>query len=412
MIIHHLIMRRKKIFLLIIIAGSILFFSYCFDFNNTNDPRGKSYAGSDACTPCHQQIAGSYFHTAHYQSASLASLAAIAGSFSKDSNSFIINDTMKIAMENREGIPYQVLYINGKQTNAQRFDIVFGHAKGQTYLYWKGDLLFQLPVSYFNSLHSWSSSPGYPPFDTVIFDRPIYARCFECHTSYIKETLSQKEKALDKNTLICDIDCERCHGPAATHVSFHTAYPSQKEGKYIISYKSLSRSQKIDMCAVCHSGNKNLMLRSAFAFKPGDTLSRFMLPGFNVSKLDVHGNQTQLLASSKCFRMSNMDCATCHNTHINDRGSYAQYAQHCQSCHSLGNHNFCKMADSSNISFLKDNCTKCHMPEQSSNIIMVKTSKSKMNTPISMINHRIAVYPEETEKIMAFQKNKENEKKN
>jgi cytochrome c554/c'-like protein len=406
-------MPGKKFFLLTIIFGCILGFSYCLDFKSHNDPRGKSYAGSSVCIQCHQSVYDSYLHTSHYLSASLASFSSIAGSFSKDSNSLTINDSIKVVMEKREGTPYQVLYINGKEKRAQRFDIVFGFAKGQTYLYWEDDSLFQLPVSYFNVLHKWTSSPGYPA-DTVIFNRPIHARCFECHSSYIKQPPNtQNDNALDKSTLICNIDCERCHGPAATHVNFHTAYPGQKEGRYIVSYKSLSRSQKIDMCAVCHSGNKNFMLRSVFAFRPGDTLSHFMAPRFNNhSQLDVHGNQTQLLASSKCFMNSNMDCATCHNTHINNHGNYAQYAQHCQSCHSDANHNFCKKADSSNITFIKDNCTRCHMPEQPSNIIKVKTSETKMNTAILMVNHKIAVYPEESEKIMAYLKKNNKETKN
>ncbi len=315
-------------------------------------------------------------------------------------------------MEKRGAVPYQVLYINGKEKRSERFDIIFGYAKGQSYLYWKNDLLFQLPVSYFTNLHSWTSSPGYPP-GQVFFDRPIYERCFECHTSYIKTSAGQQAglqnvKALDKTTLIYDIDCERCHGPAANHVNFHNAYPEEKQGRYIISYKSLSRAQKIDMCAVCHSGNKNFMLRSVFAFMPGDTLSHFMLPDINAAANpatpDVHGNQAALLAMSKCFIMSNMDCSTCHNTHINDRGNYIRYAQRCQGCHTIAGHNFCKMADSSNMAFLKNNCTRCHMPGQPSNVIMVKTAAGKINTPVSMINHRIAIYPVESKKIIDYMK--------
>jgi hypothetical protein len=375
---------------------------------SSHDPRGDAYAGEGACVKCHPSVCSSYLQTAHYQSAVLASPASIAGKFSKDSNSFILNDTMKVVMEERKGIPFQVLYVRGKEKRAERFDIVFGKAKGQTYLYWKGDLLFQLPVSYLTALNRWTSSPGYPR-DTVIFDRPIYSRCFECHASYVRQktqpsTVTSGAEALDKNSMICQIDCERCHGPAAAHVNFHLANPDEKAGRYIVSLRSLSRSQKIDLCAVCHSGNKGFMLKSTFSFLPGDTLSHFMLPGFDAPKLDVHGNQTQLLATSKCFRMSNMDCSTCHNTHIDDRGNTAAYARHCQTCHSVSNQHFCKMADSTNVALLKDNCTRCHMPEQSSSIIKVKTSNFSVNTPITMVNHRIAVYPDESQKIMSLLK--------
>ncbi|MBS1934285.1 MAG: hypothetical protein JST96_09830 [Bacteroidetes bacterium] len=397
-------MQIKKLSLLLLMAAGIIFFTQCLDPGNNKDPRGKAFAGSEACLTCHKEIYGSYLHTAHFHSASLASAATIEGSFSKDSNIFVVNDTTKIMMEKRDNDFYQVLYENGKEKRAERFDIVFGYTKGQAYLYWKKSLLFQLPVSYFTALHDWTSSPGYPE-GKVFFDRPVFKRCFECHSSFIKQSGVYEVKALDKNSVIYNIDCERCHGPAASHVKFHTEYPSEKEGKYIISFKNFTRSQKIDMCAVCHSGNNNIMLASTFAFLPGDSLSQFMIVNKNIppsGKPDVHGNQPQLLELSKCFRASNMDCSTCHNTHVNDRGNYAQYAERCQTCHSEANHNFCKMADSLDRSFVRNNCTKCHMPEQSSNIIKGKTSDEGMQTAVQMVNHRIAIYPEESQKIISL----------
>jgi Cytochrome c554 and c-prime len=398
-------MNRKKIVVLTILFGCVLFFSRCLNYyKDTRDPRGSLYAGSATCIKCHQPVYESY------STAGPASIHTIQGSFSKDSNSFIVNDSTKIVMEKRGSGQYQVMYVNGKEKEAHPFDIVFGNIKGQTYLYWKGDHLFQLPVSYFDSLHSWTSSPGYA-VGRIDFNRPIVRRCFECHSSYIGASPLQSPggpdiNALDKNTLIYNIDCERCHGPAAAHVDFHTTNPDQKVAKYIVSYQSLSRTQKIDMCAVCHSGNKYVMLRSTFSFKPGDKLADYMFrepsdPG----PVDVHGNQIQLLAKSKCFIMSNMDCATCHNTHVNDRGNYTLYARHCMTCHSEANHNFCKMATASNISFLENNCTKCHMPAQPSNSIVVQTSGTRNNMPTLVVNHHIAVYPDESRKIIAYLKN-------
>jgi hypothetical protein len=403
-------MPAKKISLLVLLLASIVFFTKCLDAPADKDPRGKAFAGSATCATCHKEIYKSYSHTAHFHSASIASSTTIEGSFSKDSNIFVVNDTTKIMMEKRDNDFYQVLYVNGKEKRAERFDIVFGHTKGQAYLYWKKNLIFQLPVSYFTALHDWTSSPGYPE-GKVFFDRPVFKRCFECHSSFIKQSGVYEVKELDKNSAIYNIDCERCHGPAASHVKFHTEYPSVKEGKYIISCNRLSRSQKIDMCAVCHSGNNNIMLTSTFTFLPGDSLSHFMIANPRnplTVKPDVHGNQPQLLELSKCFMKSNMDCSTCHNTHVNDRGNYVQYAQRCQSCHSEANHNFCKMAGSIDISVLKNNCTKCHMPEQSSNIIKGKTSEAGIKTAVVMVNHHIAIYPEESQKIMLLLRKENN----
>ncbi len=67
----------------------------------------------------------------------------------------------------------------------QRFDIVVGLQKSQTYLYWKDDLLFELPVSWWVATSQWINSPGYED-GAVRFDRPIYPRCLECHGSYFK----------------------------------------------------------------------------------------------------------------------------------------------------------------------------------------------------------------------------------
>jgi hypothetical protein len=381
------------------IIGAILLFSQCMNAGD-HDPRGKAYAGSAACISCHKQIVDSYKNTPHYHSAAIADLTTIEGSFSKDANTFVVNDTVKVVMEDRPDGQYQVLYVNGKPARAERFDIVFGHSKGQTYLYWKKDLIAQLPISWFTGMQRWTKSPGYPP-GMPFFDRPVLERCFECHTSFITQSNPKDVNALDKKSMILNIDCERCHGPAAKHVAFQTEAPDEKQARFIVSCKSLTRRQRMDMCAICHAGTNNIQLRSTFDFRPGDSASRFAFALHPVSnRPDVHGDQASLLASSKCFRMSEMDCNTCHNVHLNDHDDYAGIARRCQGCHTTASHNFCKLADSVDAGFLKANCTKCHMPAQASDIIKFKTTEANPNTAIFMINHRIAVYPDESKKIL------------
>jgi hypothetical protein len=398
---------RTAILCTVAVFAGILLFSRCLD-SGARDPRGKAYADPASCASCHASIVNAYGHTPHFHSAALASFNTIRGSFSRDSNTFVVNDSVRVVMEDRGGTPYQVLYVRNKEVRVQRFDIVFGYEKGQGYLYWKDDQLYQLPISYFTDLHRWTTSPGYPagmPF----FDRPVLLRCFECHTTYISPSSRRSGSpsdpknvnALDANSLIVNIDCQRCHGPAANHVAFHTENPGEKIGRYISSYKNLTRRQKIDLCAVCHAGSNNIQLRSLFAFRPGDSLSQFAVSAHvGSNQPDVHGDQLALLASSKCFRGSEMDCSTCHDTHVNDHGDWAAYARRCQTCHSETNHNFCKIADASNIGFLKLNCSRCHMPSQPSEVIRVRTGETGAHTPIFMINHRIAIYPEESRRIL------------
>jgi len=385
---------------MISIISSVFFFTRCFREPESNDPRGDAYAGSEKCVNCHKSVSSSYAHTAHFLSTRIASEASVIGSFSKDSNELFVNDSTRMKMEKRDSGLYQVLYVNNKQVTARRFDLVMGAVKGQTYLNWYGSGLFQLPVSYISALHRWSSSPGYA-LAGLNFTRTITKDCFECHSSFAnRDEHGLLDFRINPESWVFNIDCERCHGPAAAHVRFQEDHPDQKQAMYIMSFKSLSRQQKIDLCAVCHSGNNNILLKSRFAFKMGDSLKSYMIPIPNSNSLDVHGNQTQLLSQSKCFRMSNLDCSTCHNTHVNERGISNVFNGHCQECHSPGNH-FCTTATDSNIVFIKNNCTRCHMPEQASNVIRVQEAANTNNAiPTLVRNHRIAIYPEETAKIL------------
>jgi hypothetical protein len=390
----------------------VLIFSQCFTGNSeSKDPRGILYAGSASCVKCHKDIYSNYLHTAHFKTSRSASDGSIHGSFSPDSNTLVFNDSLKAVMEKKGSALYQTSYKNKKVIQKEQFNIAFGGIKAETYLYWKDRQIKQLPVSYYNAIHSWGNSPGYAA-DYIDFSRVIGARCFECHSSYVKELPSEiqglsHKVEMDKNSLIMSIDCERCHGPAGNHVNYHNEYPAVKEAKHIVKYKTLSRSQKIDACAVCHSGNSSTMLRSTFAFKLGDTLSKFKEVSFyqdnsDPAKLDVHGNQVQLLSSSACFIKSQMDCATCHNTHQNQRGLTSMFTQQCMNCHSLQNHNFCKLSGKVNKEVLISKCIDCHMPNKPSSVISVHNKGGSTLVPYEVRTHRIAVYPDEVKKIMAM----------
>jgi hypothetical protein len=389
----------RKIFLVSGIIASALFLTTCFRGKVQQDPRGLAYAGSATCMHCHKSIASSYTHTGHFLSTRLADDHSVTGSFSKDSNELYINDTTRLVMEKRKAGLYQVLYENNKEISAQPFDLAMGAVKGQTYLYWKDKGYFQLPVSYSFGLHQWTSSPGYS-FSRLNFNRPVAKECFNCHSSYVSENSSGPSSFdAQKSSSVFNIDCERCHGPAAAHVLFHETHPEEKKSAYMVSFQSLNREQKIDLCAVCHSGTKHILLKSTFGFKMGDSLSSFMIALYTGDELDVHGNQTQLLSQSKCFRIGKLDCSTCHNTHINERLFENNFNERCQHCHSPGQH-FCGQATVSNTAFLQNNCTNCHMPAQASKAIVVQTAGNTQVIPTMVVNHRIAIYPEATAIIM------------
>jgi hypothetical protein len=405
-------MKNKRLYLMLfffLVPLSVIL-TQCFNAAKSADPRGQNYAGSKACIKCHKEIYDGYINTPHNISSRQASIHNIHGSFLKGQNIFNFSDSLKVVMQKRAGGVYQVAYKNGKAMQSQRFDIVFGGVKAETYLYWKNDGLFELPISYFENLHNWTNSPGYAG-GIVNYTRPIVTRCFECHSSYISEKEGQPQSLsnsteFDRSSIILGIDCERCHGPSAQHVTFHTEHPEEKRATFITSFNSLTRAQKLDACAVCHSGNKDRYLASTFSFKIGDTLAKFKEPDFfrqepKPATIDVHGNQNGLLAASKCFLMSNMDCSTCHNTHNNKKPDLITYAANCSNCHKSANHNQCKLKEQLGGNLIT-NCIDCHMPAKPSDVIKVESEAGKMIVPYLVRTHNIAIYPQETKKILAF----------
>jgi Cytochrome c554 and c-prime len=365
------------------------------------DGDGKAFAGSASCKSCHKNIYESHIQTAHYRdSRSADSKEYIKGSFDSGNNHFVYNKWMEVVLEKKDGRFWQTSYVNGTEVQREAFGIVIGSGrKGQTYLYWNDGKLFQLPVSYYTPLDNWCNSPGYPT-SFIRFDRQITPHCIECHGTYAKtedRTNTNNGTLFDKARIIYGIDCEKCHGPGAEHVAFHKANPGEKTARFIINAKGLARQQRLDACALCHSGIRD-ELKPAFGFRVGDKLDEFSVPAYNtdsVATLDVHGNQYGLLTSSKCFKMSQMDCSSCHNVHRNEVNSPKLYSQRCMGCHSPAAHNTCTMPVTPGL-VLANNCIDCHMPALPSQKIFLQLSNNSKPTPDLVRTHRVAIYPAST----------------
>lgn len=354
------------------------------------------YAGSASCMKCHKAVYDSFTGTAHYLTSRPAAAAFIKGSFESGQNHFSYNQFMDVKLEKKDSGFFQTVYINGEATHSESMDIVVGSGKkGQTYLYWKENLLYQLPVSYYVPSKSWCNSPGYPP-GMPRFNRLIPARCLECHGSNaVVEDAGRNVNYFDKNSIVYGVNCERCHGPAASHVAFHTAHPQEKTARYILHEKELNRQQRLDLCALCHSGIRTA-IKPPFSYKAGDRLEDFSLPKYNadsVAMLDVHGNQYGLLTSSKCFKNSQMTCSSCHQVHGREVNETALFSQRCMSCHNGAAQPECKVKPAQDM-VLADNCIDCHMPLLPSKAIFLQLEDPAKSTADLVRSHRVAVYPE------------------
>ncbi|NHF58536.1 hypothetical protein FK220_004255 [Flavobacteriaceae bacterium TP-CH-4] len=197
--------------------------------------------------------------------------------------------------------------------------------------------------------------------------RPVNSSCLECHVTFAKSTaLYGIGNTFRKKEILYGIDCERCHGPSEAHVKFHRKRPGMTTAHAMIAYDTLTRQQRLDACALCHSGVRT-PLRPAFLFLTGDRLSDFSTVDEAVlndpASLDVHGNQYGVLTASKCFQGSEtMDCNSCHSPHENQRGDLPTFNQKCVQCHQgTGPRAHCS-AEERLVLRKGNNCIGCHMP--------------------------------------------------
>jgi Cytochrome c554 and c-prime len=404
-----LLLRKIKIYhIVIIIIVSVIYLgtTMCDSMNNgkllteIKHPNGKAFAGSETCKNCHRDIFESHLHTSHYLTSGPATPSRVLGSFDDGRNIFYLNNFLKVGMFKTSEKMIQVGYVEDREVLRKPIDIVIGSGrKGQTYLYWQDNRLFQLPVSYYTPSKNWCGSPGYPD-NQIMFNRAISIRCLECHGTYFKSVKIEGREEYDKNQMIFAVDCERCHGPAADHVKFQSENPDIKQARYIINPALLSRQQKLDNCALCHSGLRENK-KPSFSFLVGDTLENYSHPDYNVDSsagLDVHGNQYGLLISSKCFRMSSvMDCSSCHNTHVNEN-NVKVFSMKCLVCHQPSGNSYCRLKDTTGI-HLVDNCIDCHMPALPSQKILMQVNNRSSVTHDLVRTHLIGIYWNETKKF-------------
>ena len=352
------------------------------------------FLGDSACQECHQEISSTYAHTAHHLTSQLPTKDSILGSFTSGQNVLKTGDPdLHFRMNAKESGFYETAVFwqpPEQKTRTERIDIVTGSGdKGQTYLYWKGSQLFQLPVSYWTDLKRWITSPGYSE-GVANFDRPILPRCLECHATYFESIPSEKAENYYKKTgFVLGISCERCHGPGRAHAEYERSksVAVSSATHSIVNPAALPRERHIEVCAQCHGGIGQA-IAPPFSYIPGQHLEKYVtLPHPDAeARVDVHGNQVALTQRSRCYRSSQMTCTTCHDVHAPERVA-ASYSEKCLQCHQDRDcSEFVKLGAK-----IRQNCIDCHMPVQDSNLIVSDLNGEQIKARIR--NHWIKVYP-------------------
>ncbi len=361
---------------------------------NEKGPASRSdFVGDAACRECHQEIGDTYARTGHHLTSQLPTKDSILGKFSNGANILRTSDPdLHFRMDAKENGFYETAVFwqpPDEKTRTERIDLVTGSGeKGQTYLYWKGNQLFQLPVSYWTELRGWINSPGYTE-GVANFDRPIPPNCLECHATYFESIPSEKaENYYQKAGFVLGISCERCHGPGRQHVENERSKSAavSSDTHSIVNPAGLPRERRIEVCAQCHGGIGR-SIAPAFSYVPGQPLENYIkLPRPDAdARVDVHGNQVALTQRSRCYQNSEMTCTTCHEVHAPERTA-ASYSDKCLQCHKDRDcGEFVKLGPK-----IRENCIDCHMPVQDSNVIVSDLKGKQVKARIR--NHWIKVY--------------------
>jgi hypothetical protein len=397
--------RSKAVGLTVAVASvlgtiALLFFIYLVN-RAVESPHAFQAAAStsDACRPCHQSLYDSYVKTGHYLTSTVASETTVMGDFGEGRNvARTPVPELQFVMERKRGGFYQTaMYTkDSTQTFTRPMQIVVGSGeRAQTYTFWEGDRLFQLPGMYFTPEATWTLGPGYENWIAtwealpkkspgMLYQRPISGRCIECHAATAVPVGGPARFRFRPASFEVGISCANCHGPGARHIAFHEQNSEEQEGQHIVNPANLSRSQQMSSCALCHAG-QGIPKTPPLSFRPGDEISQhlFYLKA-EQKKLSVHAGQVPFLQESRCFEESgDMTCSTCHNVHEDQTDQTAMFSRKCLTCHEQSHTEEPELAQG-------DRCTQCHMPDQQASNLPVFHEGEEWF--LSMANHRIGIF--------------------
>ncbi|HEY6158971.1 MAG TPA: hypothetical protein VIV88_16095 [Gemmatimonadales bacterium] len=358
--------------------------------HRTEAVRADNAAGDTACVSCHAPQA-SFAQTAHHLTSTPPTRQSILGSFSRGENVLrTSNPELHFRMDSTDTGFYQTAVMGrapDTSSHSERIAFVTGSRKGQSYLYWgDGDRLYQLPVSYWRGI-GWVNSPGYPD-GRPNFGRPIPPRCLECHASWFEHVPEPSViNHYRPSGAILGISCETCHGSGREHVRRERSWLRPLLPRAIINPARLPRARLLDQCALCHSGTTPLRT-AAFSYVPGQPLEQRSdwRTRQDTTEIDVHGNQVALLERSRCFRSSQMTCATCHDVHREQRDVVALSGR-CLTCHTMQS---CGLFPTRGQA-LAGRCVDCHMPALTSNVLIANYRGHPVRVQVR--THWIKVYP-------------------
>jgi hypothetical protein len=328
----------------------------------------SGYIGSKACFACHETIYRSYLKTG--MGRSMQPVSQI------DDSAFPHEWTASAATQTRVVRVYRDQagwHQSETESNVFNEDYKLDYAVGAgengfTFLFRRGNYLFQAPLSFYSKTGKWDLSPGYEAID-LGFSRTVPEACLACHAGRPQAVPKRIGEYRDPPFAEMAIGCENCHGPGAEHAKATGHAPSA-----ILNPARLPARLAEDICMNCHQRGDTRILqpgKTFVDFHPGQPLFQ-TLAIFKVADQNSQHTPADLLEhdaamkASRCFRASEgkLSCLTCHDPHIEPKGleAVAYYRSKCLTCHTAAS---CRLtAAVRNEKKPANDCVGCHMPKR------------------------------------------------
>lgn len=331
----------------------------------TGDSGETQYAGSQACSQCHKDIAASQTNTAMAKTwhGAITSLLPLSyHGLAKEGSGKALEYEVR-----REGnrFEYSTTMPDGVKVTLPVKAIVGGERHGLSFLV-SIEKLNGIPLErpaliearyVYNTPHgALALSPGFP-FETprsyeTAFGRvisPSFAvKCLTCHGE--PGTLGAGKQG--------GVRCESCHGSGLQHIQ---SIGKGEPRAGIVNPKVLTGEQSLETCAPCHTG---------FSYQ-ADPLPNELLVS----------NQVNALRHAECFIQSGkaVTCTSCHDAHRDAARADVERAsiKVCLGCHSSA----AKQRAAVCAVNSGDKCIGCHMPPVDQGVF-------------HMTDHWIRVHPE------------------
>lgn len=371
--------------------------------------RDTGYVGSDACLPCHREIADRY--RSHPMAHSFVRLDRVSSANGPPSspapsasgasagrspaimaaNEFPELEALPVAFRRGAGREYGVELRAGQLWHRESLAPLYDQAepigfaigsgrRGRSYVLNRGGWLTLSPISWYATERRWDLSPEYDPESHPRFDRPVADRCLQCHAGRVEPATAAAPLTGDvarysqRVATELAIGCERCHGPGARHVKKHgtglaSAAGQQRQGlgdagrraaqadasppadDSICNPARLPAERADDVCNQCHLSNVPQVLRYGRRhsdFRPGDRLADIWLTFPQVEPTSPAAGDGAVQAVSHVWQ-----------THSSRCYQQSQGELRCVSCHDP--HGI--PDDRSRVAFFDSKCLKCHSTE-------------------------------------------------